>query len=129
MPKNAGGCNIYPYVYIAFYGISSWGVKNEFEIYGWLFSYQEPPPPTGGGEDLTASCLYIRLTPPSQQHSTTNLWEGIFTSRMCSIISLGRARKESQPLIWLHFITPFLSYIFTSRMCSIISLGRAKKES
>ena len=25
---------------------------------------KNPPPPTGGGEDLTASCLYIRLTRP-----------------------------------------------------------------
>ena len=48
----------------------------------WPIWYQEtltPPPPmtgAGGGEDLTASCLHLRLTPPSRQHSDINLQWG-----------------------------------------------------
>ena len=54
-------------------------VKNEREI--WVDCYQEPPPPmTGGGEDLTVSCLYIRLTAlynqPSQRLGQPGKGEG-----------------------------------------------------
>ena len=75
----------YVYVYsILFhvfpYGISSWVQRTNLR-FGLTDLNQEtltPPPMTsrGSGEDLTTSCLHIRLTPPSQQHSTTNLWEG-----------------------------------------------------
>ena len=51
-------------------------VKNEREIRFDHSHIKNPPPMTGGGEDLTASCLYIRLTSPSQQHSTTNRQPG-----------------------------------------------------